>query len=210
VFESGFGASTEPCGLELGAQRSGNGDTYVDLHATASTDYEVRLRRAAGVDGVAELANSGAGSFTISSPAGVRVQGTNTNDSAAAGYVGEFLSATAGSTAATSGAPGAVTSLSLTAGDWDVEGTVLFAAAGTTVVTQVTIGLSTTSGGFAAQGTFGRMDMVGSFTGLTMQLNSGSTRFSLATTTTVFLNYFATFTTSNMNKLGQITARRAR
>lgn len=66
---------------------------------------------------------------------GGQVPGTNTNDNATAGNVGEFLSANASSTTpAASGTNKTLTgaTLTLTAGDWDVEGTLVYSPIGTT------------------------------------------------------------------------------
>src|SRR5262245_57492548 len=63
------------------------------------------------------------------------IRGTSTNDSAAAGYVGELMESevlTGSAVSLTNNTAANVTSLSLTAGDWDVWGSVAFnAVAGT-------------------------------------------------------------------------------
>jgi hypothetical protein len=59
---------------------------------------------------------------TLSRTAGVAVHGTNTNDSAAAGYVGEYVESAVSSVSASTSGTSNVTSISLTAGDWDVIG----------------------------------------------------------------------------------------
>jgi hypothetical protein len=211
VLTTGYGATTTACGIELGGARTGNGDAFVDLHSTSGADFELRLSRLSGANGAASLQNTGTGTMQVYSPSGVQVAGTNTNDSAAAGYVGEYVTATAGATALTSTVSAQVTSIALTAGDWDVEGTVLFLAAGTTVVTALTVGLATATVTFGSQGTFGRTDMYGiSMTGLNISMFTGRVRISLAAPGTAYLNVLAAFTTSTMTKQGQIQARRVR
>ena len=67
----------------------------------------------------------GAGA-TITNPA---IIGTTTNDDAAAGKIGEYQSAGIGFGSAislTTATPANVTSISLTAGDWDVSGVIYF------------------------------------------------------------------------------------
>jgi hypothetical protein len=72
--------------------------------------------------------------YAASNPAGYQTQaqvraGTTTNDNAAAGQVGEFLSAIllqASAVALTTGVDAVVAQLTLTAGDWDVWGSVTF------------------------------------------------------------------------------------
>lgn len=60
--------------------------------------------------------------------------GTNTNDSASAGYVGEYLETLTGSTNQTDANGFTVCSLVLTAGDWDVSGTMQVLVNGSTIV----------------------------------------------------------------------------
>jgi predicted nucleic acid-binding protein len=65
---------------------------------------------------------------------------TQTNDSAAAGKVGEFITSNivvGSAVALTTGTAANVTSVSLTAGDWDVCGEVDLSTAATTNVTGV-------------------------------------------------------------------------
>ena len=81
---------------------------------------------------------------------GVAVLGSNTNDNAASGFVGELLSASAANNAVslTNDVAANAVSLSLTAGDWDVSGVVLFQTAGSTTVTQFVAAISTVSATF--------------------------------------------------------------
>lgn len=65
LLQTGLGVSTTDVQFEHGAGRSGDGNTYIDLHATAGTDYELRLVRNAGVNGVGALAHKGTGAFSI-------------------------------------------------------------------------------------------------------------------------------------------------
>lgn len=62
---TGYGVSTGDTALELGGQRSGSGNSYIDLHATSGTDYEARIFRASGADGDFTITNTGAGNFNI-------------------------------------------------------------------------------------------------------------------------------------------------
>ena len=77
----------------------------------------------------------------------VAIRGTATNDSASAGFVGEYIEAKNSSNTnfPTSGQYGDANSLSLTAGDWDVTFTVVSKAA-TATWTRAWIGISSTSG----------------------------------------------------------------
>lgn len=143
------------------------------------------------------------------------IVGTATNDSAGAGYVGQFVSSVVSSGSAVSIATNTstnLTSISLTAGDWDVWGNLTFLPANTTVVFNISSWLSSTSATLPDASLI-ETDAYG---GLVFGVggNAGSAtpsrRFSLSGTTTVYLTGFSTFTTSTMTMCGGIYARRAR
>jgi hypothetical protein len=155
-------------------------------------------------------------SSTITPNQTAGIVGTNTNNNAQAGSVGEVISAvvlTGAAVALTTGVCANVTTLSLTAGDWDVTGTVGLNFGGTTVPQSVQAGISTTSAtmpGFSTMG--GATQLIGaSFaTGFPVGLGTGTARLSLASTTTVYLLATVGFTTSTAAAYGVIWARRAR
>jgi hypothetical protein len=64
--------------------------------------------------------------------------------------IGEFFTASATAVSLTSGAMANVTSISLTAGDWDVSGVVEFNPAGTTGIAYMYAGISTVSAGLGS------------------------------------------------------------
>lgn len=143
--------------------------------------------------------------------------GTTTNDNAAPGIVGEYISASvvAGSAVALTTATGAnVTSISLTAGDWDVWGNIGFVPAATTNITQLQGGCSTTSAQIPGVPNAGFLQQFGSGGLVPGAANLSSAvvpfRFSLAVTTTVFLTALANFTVSTLGAYGFIAARRRR
>src|SRR5216684_1358028 len=81
-------------------------------------------------------------------------QGTATNDNAAAGKVGEYISstiATGSSVTLTTNTTANVTSISLTAGDWDVTGAVDFTFGATTSYTNLIGSVSSTSATIGGQ-----------------------------------------------------------
>jgi hypothetical protein len=145
------------------------------------------------------------------------VKGVSTNTNATAGNVGEFISSTVAYNATgnlTTGVSTNVTSISLTAGDWDVSGTAFIdASSGSgTVVKNVLSGFSSTSATLPAyqyQGSF-----VFGGAGTTPFVNGDvyapppTFRFSLSATTTIYLVINASFTTSNCTAGGYIAARR--
>ena len=149
--------------------------------------------------------------------AGISLSGTNTNDSAASGYVGEYIEsniALASAVSLTSGAAANITSISLTAGDWDVTGNVTYSPAATTNFTLAFNSISETSatqdqttGGAYIIYRFpaGNVPVAGFNVG-----GLGPVRKLFSSTTTVYLVAQATFTVSTMSAFGIIRARRVR
>lgn len=156
-------------------------------------------------------------SGTYPNPSVAKVKGTATNDNAAAGDVGEVISSTLASGSAitlTSLSPANVTSISLTAGDWDVRGNISYVGGGTvSTLSQQFASISTTSntldaspGRYVAQFLGGGVD-IGSSTSNSVV---GPIRISLSTTTTVYLVGRASFSGNAVKAFGIIEARRAR
>lgn len=145
------------------------------------------------------------------------ILGTTTNDSAAAGRLGEYQEATLGSGSAislTTGTAVNVTSLSLTAGDWQCTGFVSLIPAATTNIVSSFNGISTVSATFGAADTVNG-NAQNSAAGVVYGANNirGSTqvlRFSLAATTTVYLIANANFTVDTLSVFGTLRARRMR
>jgi hypothetical protein len=145
----------------------------------------------------------------------VAVLGVGTATNAAAGIVGEFISSTVlvgSAVPLTSGAPSNVTSMTLTPGDWDVGGNVVFDAGATTTITVESAGISLTSSTMpTAPGTGAYVSLSASFTtGGDNAFPVGVTRLSLAVSTTVFLVANASFGVSTLSAYGFIGARRRR
>lgn len=150
-------------------------------HTPAWTDYHQAIS-----DAVAAL------------PAQMR-RGVTDGSDAAAGDVGEYLSATGGAVALTNNALANVVSLSLTAGDWDVEGNVGFNAGSGTHT-------------FFGAG-IGGLDTFSSATfpsvALFMGITTATRRYNVTATTTVWVVAEAVFT-GTMTATGSVRARRAR
>lgn len=187
------------------------------------------------INGVAATANTGTGSVVRAtsptlvtpvlgvatattlafSPTTGGIVGTATNNNTNAGNVGEYIESviTSGApVAVTNGTQVNVTSISLTAGDWDVSGICYLLPAATTSVTRYAAGLSTVSATLqTAPGQF--VD----FTQAAL-VSGGNTfndvippyRFSLSGTTTIFLVTLNSFTVSTASAYGIIRARRIR
>lgn len=151
----------------------------------------------------------------LTNTAGVDVKGTNTNDDAAAGYVGELISSTvvAGSAVSlTTNAAANITSISLTAGDWDVSAINMFQPGATTSASIYRGSISATSA--TIDTTPGRVISkvdAAQVPGTNYQAYAiPQTRISLAATTTIYLVSYALFTVSTMTSWGTIAARRVR
>lgn len=142
--------------------------------------------------------------------------GTATSDSAAAGKLGEYIESiilSGSAVSITTATAKTVTSISLTAGDWDVSGLVGFLPANTTSVTQIVGSLSTTTNTLnSAPGNLVTLVSAAAVYNGTTQTNCPMPpiRFSLSATTSVFLVAQSTFTVSTNAAFGIIRARRVR
>ena len=109
-----------------------------------------------------------------------------------------------------------VTSITLTAGDWDLSGVIDFNPAATTSVTNITAGVSLTSATLSAQtggsglGTDPTMawNQAASVPAAVMAMEVPAVRLSITATTTVYLVAKSTFTVSTMTAYGTIRANR--
>lgn len=147
---------------------------------------------------------------TLVSTTATALKGSATNDSASAGNVGEYIESIANTSTAASTTWGDVTSISLTAGDWELTAINYFNSGTTITVAQT--GISLTTGNSSTGLVAGSNLVVDNITGLTThdysQVVSGY-RLSLSGTTTVYLKengtYVGSFTCS-----GRLSARRMR
>src|SRR5260221_2308651 len=140
------------------------------------------------------------------------VQGSNTNGSVSAGYVGEFVSsykASGSPVALSTNTPANMTSISLTAGDWDVEGNVNFSLTGATT-TAFQAGLSSTSATLPTDGSECYSAVVTTILTDTETIELTLKRFSLSGTTTIYAVATATFSVGSIGVFGGLTARRIR
>ena len=179
-------------GGALGTPASGVGTNLTALNATQLTSGTMPAARTNG-----------------------HMNGTATNDNAAAGEVGEYISSTVlvgSAVSLTAGTAANITSISLTAGDWDICGNVAFQPAGSTTQSANIAWISTTSATLPTipnSGAYAQFS-VSVAAGLTVVLNAGCMRQSLSATTTVFLSGLANFAVSTETAYGFIGARRSR
>lgn len=138
--------------------------------------------------------------------------GTTTNDSASTGYVGEVVLSTVSLVNyPTTATWGDLTSISLTAGDWDIAAITQQTTPGT-MTGETRLGISVTSGNSTTGLTIGYNRLT--FANATATADSGSSipmyRLSLASTTTVYLKYYAEYSSGTPKASGTIIARRRR
>lgn len=165
------------------------------------------------VAGQLVLSNSTGGGPTGS------IAGVNTNSSAPAGSIGEFINSSVASSGAivmNSGTP--ITTVStgatVTAGDYDAQGTACYSTAIATSITVLEQGISTSNNTFSTLGSYTSDQfaaMVPLATGTNEICRSTPTvRVSLSGTSTVFLVTRGVFTVSTLSSYGFLRLRRVR
>jgi hypothetical protein len=186
---------------------------FTPYNATNPSGYQTAAQVTASLGAYLPLAGGTlTGALTPSQTAGV--VGTTTNNNAAVGAIGEFISSavSAPGTTLTTTTPANATSISLTAGDWDVSGEVWFNV-GTGGATALQAGIGSTSatlptppGPNGARASLAAAVTASSFPILPL----ARCRMSLAATTTVYLVAYATFPSGTTSAYGVISARRVR
>lgn len=202
-------------GSSFVANTSGGGDAWTNWSLEGGQDFSMGIDNSASdalkiTTGTSPSAGttffelSTAGQFTIGASGGTQVHavngsinatgqgifaGTTTNDDAAAGDVGELVGANPGAsvTPAASGSRVDVTSISLTAGDWDVEGWVQVIPGTISGWTRLSGNVSLTSAGADDATKGGFAQMASPAVSATTHMPLGVRRISIASTTTVYL-----------------------
>ncbi len=147
---------------------------------------------------------------TLTVTSSTTLKGTATNDSAAAGNIGEYIeSVVSGVSVPASGNNGNLTSINLTAGDWDVTSLLLLEPNGATT-TEVETGITSSATGIGTVGN-NRMDCP---MPVAATRNAGCSvpvvRISINTTTTYYLNLEVTYSAATPKGDGRLSARRVR
>jgi len=146
--------------------------------------------------------------ITPSTTAGI--VGTTGADNANTGSIGEYVTATQSSGVSLSnGTYANITSISLTAGDWDVSGVGIITGSAT-VVQNGLVGISTTSGSSGPLGYYSQVQPGGPAPDITIGVPTPVVRINVSTTTTVYLGALAGFTSGTVSATGVIRARRVR
>lgn len=144
------------------------------------------------------------------------VIGTTTNDNAAAGSVGEYISSTVLAGAQidlTNNATSNVTFVALTPGDWDVNGNVAYQGDGASQGTNFNAAINTTSASLPTRpGAGGYNQLFGPTvgSGAPLILPVGPMRISTATSVNAYLVVNCGFTIASAHAYGFIGARRVR
>lgn len=192
--------------------------TKVTGPASATDNAAVRYDLTTGklVQDSALVVADTTGGLSRTGGGGIQIQGTNTNDSPAAGSVGEHITSTVvlgSAVALTTGTPANVTSISLTAGDWNVWGTLSVTGNSATTVTTINGSIGTVSATpSSTPGQFGVLFMNGQapFATTNPTVQVGATVLKLAATTTVYFVVNAVFAVNSLSAYGVIHARRVR
>jgi len=235
IFNDDNTSGTSHTTLELRTGGSSAGDPRVHFDINTAEEWTLGLDNsdsdafviakssALGTNNRFRISTAGEVSITTGSLAfgtsGAGVVGTTTNDSASAGNVGEFTSVN--SPTGGTDAPGSsgtfvnVASISLTAGDWDVSGQLHVVTGATFAGTRIYGSISKTTADIDDQTKGGVVSMLSSAFPVSGNIIAplGTRRISLASTTTIYLTAFITYSTLGGTTYGTssfLSARRAR
>lgn len=199
-----------PSLIEAGGPRFSHKDRFIDQEFE-NVYHDIR---SSGVSDPLTLSSATIANLNVTGSAAIK--GSTTNDAAATGYVGEYVSSLAGfSNAPTSTQYGDLTTISLSAGDWDVSmigkwtrngatwsyADILIATAGAgNNPADLVSGDNTDAFAFASTAT-----AIEDFVQVVPPR-----RYSISATTTFYFKYSATYTGGPPRLRGRITARRVR
>jgi hypothetical protein len=150
------------------------------------------------------------------SSAGCSLLGTTTNDSAASGFIGEYIESIVligAEVALTSTVTADVATVALTAGDWEIRGEVWLDLAATTTVSILATGINNASATLITVPTAGatlRQSFPAATVNSKLVQEVGPFRASVTGTPTMYLSVNATFATSTAKAYGKLSARRIR
>jgi hypothetical protein len=149
---------------------------------------------------------------------GVGIKGIADAGNASTGYVGEFVSSVVligSAVALTTAVTANVTSISLTAGDWDVWGEVYYTGASSTTYAGQSASINTVSATFPSTPSASTSTTISGFSGSFVTTGSqfitaNPCRINVSSTTTVYLLANGAFSVSTCSAYGVIRARRKR
>lgn len=179
---------------------------YLTTASAATTYAPVASPTFTGTVTAAALTTTG--NFTPAQTAGI--VGTTTNNNANAGSVGEFLTNSTTAVPLSNGSYTTIASVTLTAGDWDVSGNIRYIAAGTTTMTAAESSISSTTNVRGTDDATNALYGIATGAGIGLRIPAPVTRFSVASSTIVYLTGVTNFNISTMTANGFIRARRIR
>lgn len=190
------------------------GDTDANLFYTDATNSRVGIGTVSPAEKLDVVGNVNSSGNLIFGTSGKGIAGTITNNNADAGVVGEFVSATlsvAPGTSLTTSTAKNITSISLTAGDWNVWGRVGMYNATAATWTALYGGIGIVSATITGEEYFVDQPDGVSASLANFQLTVPQVRISIASTTTVYLIALPIFTGgTGVIGFGSISARRVR
>lgn len=190
------------------------GDKWEFEAVTVST-FKVHITRATtspAAAGANTDLTSLASVTALTTTGGIDIIGTNTNDAAAAGYVGEYIESVVASVSAPASTQyGDLTSITLTAGDWEIGCNIECSLNGATITGPIVGGIGTSTGNNGA-------GLVSGSTSFQIAGPAASNvaaaivpvRKSIAGSTTYYLKMYATYSAGTPTFFGRISARRVR
>ena len=219
------------------AMPAGTNSTITCVLTSGTTAASWNAESTAGVAGVTSItgttnqviANQPSGAVTLSLPQDIAttsstqfdsvsfsntthgIVGTTTNNSAAVGYVGQFVTSNVPFSSATpisTTTPTTLTSISLTAGDWQVGGNIFFIGSGA-VLTNGKVGISTTTNTFPDNSHTSGINSLAMLAS-NLSFNAPEQRISISGTTTVYIIGQTNFGSGSATQCGNIWARRLR
>lgn len=207
------GGTGNTTGLAATATALATSRTFqTNLAITTAVGFTGAANNVHGVTGTLPISNGGTGATTaaaaLTSLGAKANAGVTDASSAAAGVVGEVLTATTLATSQTSTVQGNATSLVLTPGDWEVCGVVSFNST-TAPYTAINCGINTVS----ATGTvfpYRTLLSLPFASGATQQIEAPRRRFNVTANTTVYLVASSIFASGTSTVDGYLEARRVR
>lgn len=189
-----------------------------DITGSGATAITTTVTKIAGV---AVGTPTGTGNVVFSASPTIdqaNLVGVTTNSLAATGSVGEIISSNipiGSPIALTTATPANITSITLTAGDWNVWGEILYTPSVTAVATRYIAAISTTTGAFDPGPNGGAELELNGITfsaGASQILTAGFRTYQVATTLVIYLVAKATYSGagSTMSAYGFMGARRVR
>ncbi|WP_155774358.1 beta strand repeat-containing protein [Burkholderia pseudomultivorans] len=189
---------------------------YRDASATAQ-DYQIAVGANQVLSFQSSAGNASAKYFfggLIQPVSSIGIQGTTAGDNAQAGSIGEHPSSSVSSGSAvalTTATPANITSLSLSAGDWQVCGSIATNPNASTIQTVIEGGVSATSATLppVTSGALALLNLTFA-TGAGQSFPVGCTRANITATTTYYLVMLSNFSGSTNSGYGTIWATRMR